>query len=273
MALHPGYVMLATSASPDATVNLAGAIVWWQACTLAVAGPTFWGLAVLWAASIGALLTRRIGATLVIGAAAATMIAVAVHPPVVTRTQLRRALLVFATVAMLAVFATVVAGAEIVRAVEWVQFDPIRSLVTIAENSSQLPAFLAHVFKSFWLYFGWRYIGPPLWNGVAAALTMAALLGIVLAPRRVSHPATLIAICLIGLQLAAVIAFHFGIQQHGAQGRYLYPVVPPVLYLLWLGWRNCFNPEHESVAAVSLVAVMALLNAAAWIFAIFPTYL
>ena len=63
------------------------------------------------------------------------------------------------------------------------------------------------------------------------------------------------------IQLGGVIVY-FGITGKGGQGRYLFPVLPAILTLLWLGWCRWFGTERP--AAVGFVAAAAALNLTAW---------
>jgi hypothetical protein len=74
------------------------------------------------------------------------------------------------------------------------------------------------------------------------------------------------------LQVLVVITFYFGFARYGAQGRYLFPVLPAILALLWIGWSRWFPPSRLLAAAVVLIAVMAALNAAAWLLVVLPVY-
>jgi hypothetical protein len=76
------------------------------------------------------------------------------------------------------------------------------------------------------------------------------------------------------LQVTAVVAYYFGIVQAGPQGRYLFPVLPAVMCLIWLGWRSAVGgAQRPQLAAASLVLLMAVLNTSAWALVVLPAYL
>jgi hypothetical protein len=77
---------------------------------------------------------------------------------------------------------------------------------------------------------------------------------------------------MVALQVAVLVAYYFGILGYGAQGRYLFPVLPAVFCLVWLGWTGLTRHRHAPLVAVYLIAVMALLNMTAWTLVILPAY-
>jgi uncharacterized membrane protein len=75
------------------------------------------------------------------------------------------------------------------------------------------------------------------------------------------------------VQVVAVVIYQFGILRSGPQGRYLFPVLPAVLCLIWLGWTAIVERIAEQrAAAVSLVMAVAFLNVSAWLFVIIPAF-
>jgi hypothetical protein len=181
-----------------------------------------------------------------------------------------------------AVAALVLAGAtwsllpaDVHRAFEWIQFDPAQSIRGTVSHVDRLPAFVATLFTTFWLSAGWlRYQAPDWWYGVPLGITLIATAGL-LAPGAASvaqRRVRLFALAMFIVQTAIVIAFYFGVLQTGPQGRYLFPVMPAIVSLLWLGWCRWFGADR-AVAAISLIAIMGVLNITAWTLVIAPAYL
>jgi hypothetical protein len=276
MALHPQFVLVSTTASPDAFVNLAGAAMWWQAAVLLTSRIRVRNVMLLLTASVLGFMTRRMGAMLVI--IALCIIAAAIARAVRAREWRRRpwwaAVAASSGVAALAGTAWFAMPLDVYRAVAWIRFDPLQSASTITANAGDFPAFLEMLFRTFWLSAGWlRYSGPGWWQVATIALTVLTAAGlfasIVKAPS--CRPAVWLGGGMVLLQTAAVVAYCLGIVQSGPQGRYLFPVLPAVFCLVWLGWRGMFG-ERQSLAAVLGLAVMAFLNISAWTLVIFPAY-
>jgi hypothetical protein len=165
---------------------------------------------------------------------------------------------------------------DVQRAVTWLQFDPRQSVAVIADRIALLPSFLAALFTTFWLAAGWlRYLAPAWWYGVPLALAFAAMTGVLWFPcdSVVERRAVRLALAMTSLQAAAVIAYYFGVLQSGPQGRYLFPAMPAIAFLLWTGWRRWFDADQQCIAAAYLIAVMVFVNLTAWMLAIFPAYL
>ena len=163
--------------------------------------------------------------------------------------------------------------ADVHRAFSWIQFDETLAASAVAARVEQLPRFLGALFTHFWLAVGWvRYQAPWWWYGIVAVICAVALLGLARRQPAISTRVLGLAGCMLVLQTAAVVAYYFGVMRSGAQGRYLFPVLPAVFVLLWLGWRRWFPPSSLRVAAVVLMAVMAALNAAAWLLVVLPVY-
>lgn len=276
-ALHPQFLLVSTSASPDALVNFAGAAFWWCAAAITMAGVTARNLVVLWAAGILALLIRRMGAPLLVIAAAVTAISVAR----LSSTDNRRRI-IWATAASLGVVALVgsawpVLPADLHRAVTWALFDPSPMVATVIARAEQLPAFFDMLFATFWLSAGWlRYPAPWWWQLATFLLTAGVAVGLVTAWRRGPEVARAVwlAAPMVLLQVSVVTIYYFGILQSGPQGRYLFPVLPALLSLVWIGWSSLIGTrDEEPIAARSLIGVMAFLNVTGWSVVILPAYL
>lgn len=275
MALHPQSVIVATTASPDAFVNLAGAALWWRAGVFLTSPTSALTAASVWAAAIAAFLIRRMGAPLLAFAALVTMGGIVRAGFAGHR---RRAAWTIGLVAVVVTAAVLVWPAlpdNVHRAFAWMQFDEAAALDTVRTMPDQLPRFLGALFLSFWVAVGWvRYLAPVWWYAATGVLCVAAIAGLArrdTMPMRVTWVVWL-AWAMLAPQLVAVIAYHFGILQSGAQGRYLFPVLPAVLTLIWIGWRRWFPADRIPLAAVTLLTVLAVLSATAWMLVVLPAY-
>jgi hypothetical protein len=291
VTMHPQFVIVSTTASPDAAANLAAAIVWWKAVTLLVRPPSFEPLAVMWAAAIAGFLTRRMAAPLLIGALLVTFVVwVRAIRSGAFAPGVRRFTYVFALLVIIVVVAWRSAPEDLdVRTMQWrwataadalsaiqsIRFSPGAAARALGDRMHVLPAFLLGMFETFWLAIGWlRYKAPPQWYGVVAALGVASAAGIAFRRnRRYSTPVLVAAVTAVALQLTAVVVYYLGIMGAGPQGRYLFPVLSCVMSLMWIGWQGLFSVNHRQRAAVILLSTMALLNAYGWTAVLLPAYL
>jgi len=290
LALHPQFVIVSTTASPDAAANLAGAVVWWSTIRL-LARPTAVGsLVVLWSAAFLGFLIRRMAAPLLPGALLVTALAYIRQFRAGSVTPgLRRFAYAFVVAVAVAVVAWRIVPADLdVRRMTWrsltlldvlsglqaIRFDPRLAAETIVGRLDAFPNFAAGLFRSFWLSAGWsRYPAPTLWYLLFATLSAASAVGICLPRRDTPHrSSTVAAVGFVLIQLTAVVIYYLGIMKAGPQGRYLFPVLPAVMSLVWVGWLRLFPVRHQTAAALTLVGIVAAFNAAAWTLVLIPAY-
>ncbi len=278
VALMPQFVLMSTTAGPDALVNLAGAAFWWSAAILLTEEVTWMRLTAVAGTAVFAVLVRRMGAPLLIAAVGlivARLLADVRRPG----TRHRVAIAAGAAIAAVVVLALVifqVMPVEVQRAATWVQFDPRQSMAGITGRIALLQSFLEALFTTFWLSAGWlRYAAPAWWYGVPLAMAVAAAIGVLwfASDSVVERRAVGLAVVMTALQIAAIIAYYFGVLQSGPQGRYLFPAMPAIAFLLWTGWRRWFDADRQRIAAAYLIAVMVFVNVTAWVIVIFPAYL
>jgi len=177
--------------------------------------------------------------------------------------------------ALVAAIALVSATADGARAVEWILRNPISVASIPASDFSNWAGFLGGLFRSFWLTAGWlRYAPPSWWLIVIIVTTTLAGIGLITG-RRAAGDRRIVVLCvsMVATQLLAIIALYFVVLRTGAQGRYLFPVLPAALLLMWVGWRAWFEPKRDQMAAQVLVTAMALLNVTGWVTVIVPAYL
>jgi hypothetical protein len=121
-----------------------------------------------------------------------------------------------------------------------------------------------------------RHTAPDWWHLIIGVVSSVAGIGIAIAARRLPamRPVIAVAVAMIALQVAAIVAYHFGVLQiGGGQGRYLFPMLGAIYCLIWLGWREALRPwAAPASAALSLLAIIGALNMAAWVLVLLPVY-
>ena len=267
LALHPQFAIVSATAGPDAIANLAGGLFWWQGARFLAAPWTFSALAGMWGAAVAGFLSRRLAASLLVMAVLMT-IAGAVR---LRRNRVGTRVIL----AALSLIAIVVGWALTPAALTLLAFDPAHAAQQTVANLPRLPRFLEMLWESMWVSAGWlRYPPPPAWNVPLAIVCLSAAAGVVAhaVKRRAERGPIVFAVTLVAIQCAAIIGYHFGYLNGGAQGRYLFPVIPALLALLWLGLREWTARWEEWPTAVIMILVMALFNVAAWTRVILPAF-
>lgn len=268
LAVHPQFVVVATTASPDAVANLAGACIWWQG-SRAIVRPSVTPIPAVLLCAIGAAAIDRMGLPLVvvaIGMCAVTLIRVAAVRVGVRAPAAAAGCVVLAVVAAIAVWtaragirAHLAPGAS-PRAASWDFF---------AE-------FTTFLFNSWWFTLGWIRYRPPGWwllwpYAMAAAAGLGVGVAVVTRRWRSVRAVVPLAGALLLIQ-AAAIYWTFYRNGIGAQGRYLFPMIIPALTLLWAGIVSLVPLRFQAHAAAGLVAAVALLDASAWLLIGIPAY-
>jgi len=266
LALQPQFVIASTSAGPDALVNLAGAVVWWQAAgglrDRRVAVP----LAIIWSVAILAAVIDRMGVSLLAIALVASVALIAWRgmPP---RTLLILAVVIVVAALALSVGVGVRAGLRNALGVRLLPADD-------AWSWDFLRTFHRVLFTSWWFSLGWaRFLPPAWWVALAGALSGAVAFGLVrmFTLERDIAPVVKLAAVMLAVQLAGVYWVYYR-SAVGPQGRHLFPVLVPTLLLICLGWDRCVPPSWRPRARVWLVAALVLLDAAGWLFLAIPVY-
>ena len=273
MALHPQFVLVSTTAGPDAAVNLAGAFVWAQTLLLLQA-PALRGrhLVGLWAGAFAAFLLRRVGAPLLLVAAVVTGAVATVRGLHLRRmSPMTMAVFLVGLITALALLGGTQDGAS---AVEWILRNPLSLGALGASDVSHLPGFLRGLYRSFWLTGGWlRYLPPMWWIALQSIVAAVAVAGLVKGPaaptpRRV----VVVAALTIAVQLLALLGLYFVVLRTGAAGRYLFPVLPAAVLLFWVGRRAWFTAPRHHAAAQAFVFAAAVLNVSGWVAVLIPAY-
>jgi 4-amino-4-deoxy-L-arabinose transferase-like glycosyltransferase len=123
-----------------------------------------------------------------------------------------------------------------------------------------LGQFLTTSFHSFWAQFGWMAIVAPvrlyvIWGGVA----VAALVGLVVARRRLHEPSWLLMLATTSIACAAYLGYNLAFEQF--QARYVFTALSPIAALLVLGWSTLLPHRSLPWSVLLLTAALIALNA------------
>jgi hypothetical protein len=267
LALHPQFALVSTTAAPDAVVNFAGALLWWQSIA-AIRQPHYLrSLTILWLAVLAAAMIDPMGIALV---PVAFIVTVAV-----SMTRLGRR-------AAAAVLSVAVAGIVVAFVAIPAIRNPMRISMAIALVQSPLAdalqytaRFTVFLFGSWWYSLGWgRYVVTQWWFAGATAITVIAVIGTSRGFARSGENRAVIVLAMTSLLcLLGAIAWVFLRVRIGAQGRYVFPVIVPTLTLMWLGTAVWVPPRLRPVVSTALVAAFATLDLVAWTVVAVPAYL
>lgn len=276
LSFHPQFALVSTAANPDGVVNLAGALIWW--CGVgAIAGPRrLVNVAAAIVAAIAAALSKRAGVPLL---ALPVVVCVLLVPVIwmADRRRLGRLLLLVVVPATLAALLGALLLPEWMRAYEYgTTIFRMPTLVAATSDPDFLRDFSRNLFQSGWLNAGWLTL-PEIWPwyAVAMAITALALLSLV----RLVLPGIdtrtrimlLLASVFVAIQVAAIYATYFR-AGYPAQGRYVFPVMGPLLALVWTGGVSWTPRRWRVVPAALLVAVAFALDVHGWVTVILPGF-
>jgi hypothetical protein len=267
LALHPQFALVSTTAAPDAVVNFAGALLWWQTIS-AIRQPHYLrSLTILWLAAIAAAAVDPMGIALI---PVAFIVTVAVS---MKRLGGRAA----AAMLSVATVGIVVATLAIPAIRDPMRISMSAGLVpsSLADDLQYAGRFTAFLFASWWYSLGWvRYVAPQWWVACAAAITVIAVIGTVRGFARSGDTRRVVILAGINLLcLFAALAWVFLRVRVGAQGRYLFPVIVPTLTLMWLGTAAWLPTRWRHIGSIALVGTFGVLDLVAWIIVALPAYL
>jgi 4-amino-4-deoxy-L-arabinose transferase-like glycosyltransferase len=264
LACLPQFVLVSTSASPDAAVNLCAAVSLWALGRDRERSPSWAGCGLALASALLAILIKRSGG-LVLATTVATAFALLLQTRGASRLDRSRAwAMVGAVSAGLAILVLVPAFraaadyalALLAPPVQFDRWDPVYVF-----------RFFDGVARSWWLSGGWLTYGPPPWWYVLAALfTLALLLMLPIAVAQVGDAGRrAFALVLIGPALAVfgLMFTYFG-RSVTAQGRYLFPALAATALLM--GFVSCHafrTTRARSLGAAALIGVAAMLAVSA----------
>ncbi len=270
LALHPQFALVATSATPDAFINLCGAILFLGAVQ-AIRGhrPLMW-MTVALVAAVSAVLARRLGLPLLAMAGLTSAF-------VLGRFALRgwRAALVVAGLLGGAVLGMAFLAWVFGGTVASVYSAALPLLTKWAPEAAAGP-FLTGLFHSAWLAAGWLTLpAPSAW--IAAVLAGVVVCGFSALPRvwQLQGQTRSAAVTLpIAFVLVQACAIYWGYYRNGlgAQGRYLFPVIVPFMVLLSHGAYSNWMPRVAGAPVVLLVLAW-LFDASAWASVVVPGFL
>lgn len=278
-ALHLQFILVSTTASPDALVNLLGVVVWWQVVRVARNPANIGAVAMLWAAAMAAVAIKRLGFPMILVAAGMTLFAVLRAKSRGWRQMLLWGVGSASAVALVGLATYTLAPdffLSIVR--RMLEGTPLidSTQIPVALTWEFLLPFTKGFFESWWLAVGWgRYLPPSWWVFLAYALAIVALLGVVRRWLQAVNATTRIELGAMTLMILVQAAGEYWVyarMAHGAQGRHLFPCLVPALVLLWLGFAEWVPTRYRRHAAVGLIAVFALLNVSGWTRVAIPPY-
>jgi hypothetical protein len=257
LALHPQVAIVSTTAGPDAVVNFAAAVIWWQTIGALRGTRYVRSLLILWLATVGALVDR--------GGIALIPIAVTVTAFV----MVKRVRFVTAAVALTCMGLALTVALTTAPVRSNLENSLALALVRSSFGDTLLytSRFVAFLFSSWWYSLGWvRYSAPQWWVAGAAAITAVAAAGTLREFVRSPNTRVVIIFAVLNLfYLLAALAWAFLRVRIGVQGRYLFPAIVPTLTLIWLGSSAWLPTRWRSIGSAALVATFAVLDLSAWI--------
>lgn len=274
LALNPQFAIVATTASPDAMVNLCGAYLWWQTCRLTREPHARGALLRAWAAAACGAMTRRIGLLLLPIAAVVSAVAVTAAFRRSRREGWTMAAGGVAAVAAVGILAFALPGRVVdvaVGAIALTISAPYLDRLTV-EFFGQ---FTGTLLDSAWLNGGWmRLPAPRFWLNLMHALTAVSVLGVLLELRRPSSQRRVLvtALSLVAVPTVAIYAYYFTAMV-GPTARYLFPVAGPLTVLFWRGLARWWPETRQQALATCLIGLLALFDAVAWAVVLVPAYL
>ncbi|MGE0444253.1 MAG: hypothetical protein AB7P99_03430 [Vicinamibacterales bacterium] len=271
-ALNPQFLLSAITVSPDALINLCGAVIWWQVAALrdAVGWAQARSAALVLAAGLIAALSKRNGIPVL-------AVAVLAVGAIATRSLFRRAGAVLPVASTVGVL---IGGAAVV----WIVWrEPAQRLLTFWSylfvlrrsaadiDLSALSFVVTRAIDASWLWAGWmRFPAPDWWFWIVRALTIGGLIGALTLTVRRRLPQAGWAWLFVLPQLAALVSLFM--LNAGPQGRYFFGAFMPVATLIWLGLVMPLAPGRRPRAAVAVIAGLAALDLAGFGLVLVPAY-
>lgn len=133
-----------------------------------------------------------------------------------------------------------------------------------------------HSFQSFWAAFSWNYILlPEIFYRILFLLFFGAIFGCIKAYRKIKgHYRQLLIICLVSFLGSMILSLwqslNFAFQ---AQGRYFYPVLPWLLFILVFGlFKISSNRQYQLFIFILINAGMIFLNCFSLLNYLIPAY-
>jgi 4-amino-4-deoxy-L-arabinose transferase-like glycosyltransferase len=140
-----------------------------------------------------------------------------------------------------------------------------------ALSAAYLQDFLTITFHSFWAQFGWMAI--PASNTlywIWASVLIAAVVGLLRDPKRLTQPAWLLLLATAAAAAAALVAYNLSFTQF--QGRYLFPALVPIATLVVLGWASLAPRRFGEAAGLGAAWLLVALNAYTFVRVLSPGF-
>jgi 4-amino-4-deoxy-L-arabinose transferase-like glycosyltransferase len=270
MALHPQFLLVSIAANPDALVNFCGAFAWWQTARLIAKPHAAVSVVLMFVAAAAAIAVKRLGFPLLLGVACASAFWL-------WQRRSPRTLLVALGAAVLSLLAIGVAAAtfptEVGRILATAAFVDERWKLDLSWE--WISGFSRSLYESTWLVAGWmRYPVDGLWIFAWTLVLAVAVAGLIAAWKTfgaAERIGLLAAAALVLVHLLAIYLVHFPLHS-GAQGRYLFPALGPMLALVWVGWRACATRPGAVRWPMLLVLFAFAFDVAAWASVLVPVY-
>jgi hypothetical protein len=271
-ALNPQFLLSALTVSPDALINLCGAVIWWQVATLKdTAGwPQARSAALVLTAGLVAALSKRNGIPVL-------TVAIVAVAWVAGRSLLLRV----GTLPPVAALLMVLAGGAALAWVAW--REPAERLLTFWSylfvlrrtasdiDLSSLWFVVTRAIDASWLWAGWmRFPAPDWWFWIVRAVTVLGLGSafVLTVRRRLPHAGWA---WLFVVPQAAALASLFMLSA-GPQGRYFFGAFVPTMTLMWLGLVMGLPQPLRARATVMIVGLIAALDATGFGLVLIPAY-
>ena len=156
-----------------------------------------------------------------------------------------------------------------------------------ADSLAYYRRFLQMLFETFWARFGWVNVRlHPLCYLLIGLVCLASALGLVvliLRNRRAAHSMSLLQKDALGVFSAAIL-FGFGmlvvkmirdwdnVPRPLTQGKFLFPVIIPIVTLFMIGLRELVSPSRRRLLLLGWLGGLVLLEAISLLFYIIPFY-
>jgi len=276
-ALHPQFLLTAISVNSDALLNVCGGFVWWQAARVMTGRRRAFSIALMVVGAAAAVLTKRLGAVLLVIAVAIAVASFAGH---------RRWRPAWRDLARTAAVAAV--GLVALAAVRTLFAEEFGILVRLWTNaliirrpldSTTVPEifrFLRMTVDYFWLIGGWLRFQPPgWWLWIARVLIVGGMAGAVAAlmSSGTDRRSMAIAWLFVAVQVMAMLFAVFWTIPSAPQARYLFPVFAPITVLLYVGLKRAVPATFHRQWPIALVLVLATLDITGFTTVHIPTYL
>ena len=264
-ALSPQFLLTAITVNADALLYVWGAFIWWQAARSVAEPQHGLPLLLLLMGAGAAVLTKRIGLTLVIAAAVVFMQSL---PGAYRRRLTGTAFIIGLLGVMAAVFVLGSFGLS----------DTIRDafVVTRMPDLGVSLRYLQLAVDYVWLAAGWsQFLPPDSWRWAVRILTLFGVAGSVLMYVNSAElrPRLMVAWLFVCVQVLAVMGTVMWTIRTAPNGRYFLSVLAPAAALFYLGTAALVPSRARVYFPLFFVAVLAALDITGITTVLVPAYL